>query len=326
MIARTWNYKNVPEAQSQVPSGALPKLEVVGCLNWHPSRKPGRRMSLSPEVDASTAKKLAADLTRPFGQSTGRGFSLTRFKMSNYYRSLIMPGRAITPRTLYEISHIVTSADPICGHLRWSDEYPFLVLQMARSGLDQHLTEQEAHQVADFSQPITALNRQVTPLSAETAHIHKRLRCALFHKASCTCLDSIPFNAIRSCPRCHTDYTVSVVSDSIPGWPEARLLVFTTWKFLGVCNDQDYFWSSHITSGPPKRVYSPGYMHYCFESQPQDHNTYAIDIGDIQARVALARQRQREANPQYTAVETSSPDRTSFDDPPRLVRSLVRLK
>lgn len=303
----------------------LPELASVAKA-WKTHESTNRKETY--EVDASTSKKLAADLTRPFGQSTGRGFSLTRFKMSGHYRTLIMcqqdvfaprigPGCAITPQTLYEISHVVTSADPICGHLRWSDEYPFLVLQMARFGLNQHLTEQEAHQVADFSQPIIVSNGQVTPFSAETAHIHKRLRCALFHEPPCMCLDSVPFNAIRSCPRCHTDYTVSVVPDAIPGWPEARLLVFTTWKFLGEGNERDHYWPSHMTSGPPKRIYRLGYVHWCFESQPQEDNTYGIDIGDIQARVALARQSQREALPQYTAVETSSPDRTPFYDPPQ---------
>ncbi|KAK1830685.1 hypothetical protein QBC39DRAFT_105869 [Podospora conica] len=283
------------------------------------------------EVDALTSHKLAADLARPFGQSTGRGLSLTRFKIDNSYRTLLMrqqdvfapwmgPGHTMTPQTLYEIDHLITNADPICRHLQWSEEYPFLVPQMASVGPVGHWTDEEARQLAEFSLPITALDGQTTAISAETSGIHKRLRCALLHKTPCTCPDSVPFSAVRSCPRCDTDFAVNIVPDKVPGSPQARLLVFTTWKLLGdgSAGYRRLFWDPHTTSGSPNRSYSPGHAHFFFESQPRDSHTYSIDRGDIQARVSLARFAQREAPPHYTdVVEESSGAKTLFYDLPR---------
>ncbi|KAK0649530.1 hypothetical protein B0T16DRAFT_410275 [Cercophora newfieldiana] len=185
-------------------------------------------------------------------------------------------GHTVTPLTLHEIGHVITHADPICGHLRWSEEYPFLVPHMASMGLD-------------------------TKFSDDETQIQKRLRCALLHPTPCTCADSVPFGAVRSCPRCHTDYAVSIVPDAVPGWPEARLFVFTTWKFLGDGIAEDIYWSSHMTSAPPRREYGLGYMHLCFESRPMQENVYNINIEDTQAQVSLARLNRRDGPPAYTA-------------------------
>ncbi|KAK4442170.1 hypothetical protein QBC34DRAFT_499874 [Podospora aff. communis PSN243] len=129
----------------------------------------------------------------------------------------------------------------------------------------------------------TLIIRQNIPQLAASAQIQKRLR--------------VPFSAVRSCPRYHTDYAVSIVPDAVPGWPEARLFVFTTWKFVGEGDARDIYWSSHMTSGPPRREYGLGYMHLCFESRPMHDYVYNINIEDNQARVALARLTRRDVPP-----------------------------
>jgi len=101
----------------------LPTLEAITSACKACQYDEGRH-----EVDASTSEKLAADLARPFGQSTGRGFSFTRFRLDRGYRTLTMrqqdvwtpwmaPDHTATLRTLYEIGCILTYADPICQHL-----------------------------------------------------------------------------------------------------------------------------------------------------------------------------------------------------------------
>ena len=291
---------------SQTGGCRLPELASVA-ETWKTHQDTDNRCE-TYEVDNSTSKNLAADLVRPFGQSTGRGFSFTRFKIDGSYKTLIMrqqdvfapymgPGHTVTPQTLYEIGHVITHADPICGHLWWSEEYPFLIPHIASVGLDYKFSDDDPRQVTDFSLPITSLNGQNIPQLAASAQIQKRLRCALFHAAHCMCADSVPFGAVRSCPRCHTDYAVSIVPDAVPGWPEARLFVFTTWKFLGEGIAQDIYWSSHITSAPPRREYGLGYMHLYFESRPRQDYIYNINIEDTQARVALARLTRRDVPP-----------------------------
>jgi len=308
---------------SQTGGCRLPELALVAeAWKTHQYTDNGRE---TYEIDNSTSQKLAADLARPFGQSTGRGFSFTRFKIDSGYGTLIMrqqdvfapymgPDHTATPQTLYEIGHIMTHADPICGHLRWSEEYPFLVPHMAGVGLDSKLGDEDARRLGDFSLPITWLNDQnMVPLErlAASAPIPKRLWCALFHAAPCMCADSVPFGVVRSCPRCHTDYAVNVVPDAVPGWPKARLFVFTTWKFLGNGIAKCNYWSSHMTSAPPKRRYGLGYMHFCFESRPSQDYVYNINIEETQARVVLARLTRRDVPPAYTAGDSESLGRHS---------------
>jgi len=171
---------------------------------------------------------------------------------------------------------------------------------MASCGLGHQFCHKDARQVADFSLPITALNGQTTPRLAEKeTPVHKRLRCALFHEATCICPDSISFSAVRSCPRCHTDYAVNIVPDAVPGWPGVRLLVFTTWKFLGEGNPRDHYWRSHSTSALPHRIYGLGYMYSTYESRPSRDYVYKINIEDIQARVTLARLTRTDVLPEY---------------------------
>lgn len=297
---------------SQTGGCRQPELASVA-ETWKTHRNTDNRRE-TYEVDNSTSKKLAADLVRPFGQSTGRDFSFTHFKMDGGYRTLIMrqqdvfapymgPGHTVTPQTLYEMGHIITHADPICCHFRWSEEYAFLVPHMASVGLDYSFSDDDPRQVADFSLPITWLNGQNIPQLVASAQIQKRLWCALFHAAPCMCADSVPFGAVKSCPRCHTDYAVSIVPDAVPGWPEARLFVFTTWKFLDEGIALDIYWSSHMMLAPPERKYGLGYMHLCFESRPRQDYIYNINIEDTQARVALARLTRRGVPPAYMVVE-----------------------
>ncbi|KAK0615162.1 hypothetical protein B0T17DRAFT_602237 [Bombardia bombarda] len=265
------------------------------------------------DVDPSISEQMAADLARPFGQSTGRGFSLTQFRVDVRYQTIIMrgqdvwaprmgPGHTATLQTLYEIGHILTHADPICRHLQWADEYPFLVPYMASFGLDQHFNDDEAAQITSFLLPRAALNDKTDPLLSNKVYIHKRLQCALFHGMHCMCRDSISYNALKSCPRCLTDYAVTVLPDTVPARPEGRLLVFTTWKFLGNCS-RSRSWESHQTSAPPERSYSAGYIHQTFESHPSGKQVYKIDVDEIQQYVTSAREsRSREALPEYTAA------------------------
>lgn len=84
----------------------LPTLEMIteAC-------KKHKKDTGTHEVDSSLSIKLAGDLERPFGQSTGRGFSFTRFRIDHFYHTLIMrqrdafapwigPGHTVSLRTL----------------------------------------------------------------------------------------------------------------------------------------------------------------------------------------------------------------------------------
>ena len=174
----------------------LPKLDMVteAC-------KKHQKDSGQHEVETFLSMKLAGDLARPFGQSTGRGFSFTRFRIDHPYSSVVMrqrdafapwigPDHTVSLRTLYEIGHLVTHADPICGHLRWEEEYPFLVPTLANLGLYLRFSEDETRRITD-------LGNEVAPLMAEeAANMHPRLRCALLHKTGCICRDSIVFGSL----------------------------------------------------------------------------------------------------------------------------------
>jgi hypothetical protein len=186
----------------------LPKLDMVT-----EASKKHQKDSGEHEVETFLSMKLAEDLARPFGQSTGRGFSFTRFRIDHHYDTIVMrqrdafapwigPDHTVSLRTLYEIGHLVTHADPICGHLRWEEEYPFLVPNLANLALDmdQRFGEEETRRIPAFSLPIT-LDNQAAPLMAEeTANMHPRLRCALLHKTGCICRDSIAFGSLYVLP------------------------------------------------------------------------------------------------------------------------------
>jgi hypothetical protein len=192
----------------------LPKLDLVA-----EAYKKHQDDSGKHEVDPSLSTKLAGDLARPFGQSTGRGFSFTRFRIHHGYRTLVMrqqdgfapwigPNRTVLLRTLYEIGRLVTYADPICGHLRWGEEYPFLVPNLANLSFYQRFSEDETRRITAFSLPITAFSLPITALdnkvaslmAGETGNIHPRLRCALLHKTGCVCRDSIAFGSLYVLP------------------------------------------------------------------------------------------------------------------------------
>jgi hypothetical protein len=42
------------------------------------------------KVETFLSMKLAGDLARPFGQSTGRGFSFTRFRVNHSYGTIVI--------------------------------------------------------------------------------------------------------------------------------------------------------------------------------------------------------------------------------------------
>ena len=108
----------------------LPKLDLVAeAYKKHEKHDGGRY-----EVDASLSTKLADDLTKLFGQATGRGFSLTRFRINDFYSTVVMrqhdafapwvvPDGTVSLRTPYEIGRLITQSGPICGHVRWEEEY-----------------------------------------------------------------------------------------------------------------------------------------------------------------------------------------------------------
>ncbi|KAK4163770.1 hypothetical protein QBC43DRAFT_335180 [Cladorrhinum sp. PSN259] len=119
----------------------LPRLDSIASV-WDTSRPDCRRWQ---KVGVFAENKLAADIARPFGQSTGRGFSFTRFRIHRGYQTLTMQQQDVyapcigsnhVAITLYEIGHIITDADPICRHLRWAEEYPFFITNLANFGLD----------------------------------------------------------------------------------------------------------------------------------------------------------------------------------------------
>ncbi|KAK5660444.1 hypothetical protein OQA88_12988 [Cercophora sp. LCS_1] len=286
----------------------LPTLDAVAeAWNYCP-HKTGRH-----EVDAPTTEELAADLTRPFGQSTGRGFSSTRFKIHRDYRTLTMrqqdvlasyigPDHTATARTLYEIGHTLTHADPICRHLQWAEEYPFLIPNMGKFGLDPTFSLPIGTQVSDTAplQPLAA-NGNIH------GQIHKRLQCALFHAADCNCVYSVAFSALRSCPHCYTDYAINIVPDVAPGRSNGKLLVFTTWKCLGDGKATCDSWKTHQNSEPPNRWYGPGHAIWTFEWSDNSHeNMHKVNARETQHFVASVRAKRREAQPQappqYTAV------------------------
>ena len=108
----------------------------------------------------------------------------------------IGPGHTASLQTLYEIGHILTHADPICKHLQWGDEYPFLIPYMASFDFNQHFDDDEAARVTSFLLPPTALGDKPDPLLESKVYVHKRLRCALYHLARCVCPDIVPFNMV----------------------------------------------------------------------------------------------------------------------------------
>ncbi|KAK3331722.1 hypothetical protein B0T19DRAFT_438605 [Cercophora scortea] len=76
-----------PGRSSQTGGCRLPELAFIAKV-WDEHQYRDNR-SETYEVDNSMSKNLAADLARPFGQSTGRGFSFTQFKIKGRYRTLI---------------------------------------------------------------------------------------------------------------------------------------------------------------------------------------------------------------------------------------------
>jgi len=115
------------------------------------------------------------------------------------------PGHTAMLRTLYEIGHVITHADPICEHFRWADEYHFFVSNMVNFwGFDKlrFNDQEEAEQVrriSTFSLPLTALDTETwttTPLNLENAFMHKKLKCALFREVDCLCPDRTVFGTL----------------------------------------------------------------------------------------------------------------------------------
>ncbi len=147
----------------------------------------------------------AKQLVRPFNVESGRGLTNTKFKMDKFYRSVLMkqediwipsmgPGNTATLKTLYEIGHTIMHADSICRHLRWDEEYHFLVPHMA--DFPVYRTNLDVDRIFSFSLPIAAMERETTALLDEFSRIHERLGCALFHGVNCLCPASIQWGAV----------------------------------------------------------------------------------------------------------------------------------
>ncbi|KAK3348831.1 hypothetical protein B0T25DRAFT_632505 [Lasiosphaeria hispida] len=122
---------------------------------------------------------------------------------------------------------------------------------------------QDTEPISSFSPPIVAMKKETQPLLEEASKIHERLRCTLLHGIPCLCPASTHWGAVRSCPRCHTDFAVSIAPS--PTRPGGRCFVFTTWKYLGN-GTKNCYWKSHANeTGAPLRAYNPGSMHYGYE-------------------------------------------------------------
>ncbi|KAK3353934.1 hypothetical protein B0T25DRAFT_545684 [Lasiosphaeria hispida] len=171
------------------------------------------------------------------------------------------PGNTATLRTLYEIGHTLRHADAICRHCRWDEEYPLLVPNMADFPIGQ--VSQDTEPISPFSLPIVAMKRETRPLLEEASRIHERLRCAPSHGVQCLCPASTHWGAVKSCPRCHTDFAVSIMLS--PVQHEMRCFVFTTWKYLG-SGSQNCYWRSHTDKiGLPLREHQPGSIYHGYE-------------------------------------------------------------
>ncbi|KAK3363806.1 hypothetical protein B0T25DRAFT_54046 [Lasiosphaeria hispida] len=223
-----------------------------------------------------------------------------------------------TLRTLYEIGHFITHADPICEHLRWPDEYPLFVLNMANFSLDQRFSKEKARQITTFTLPITALDSEITSLLPESVFMHKRLQCGLLHRVDCMCLDTsrlapcaylatYPLSNASTltgrrkfCPRCYTDYAVNIAPDAAPGRPDGRMLVFTAWKCLCNGTKRSHYWRSHLTSANPERDYAPGHAHWSYEAGPSHPLKHEINVAEIQRFIASARSSPRVSPLEYS--------------------------
>ncbi|KAK1753969.1 hypothetical protein QBC47DRAFT_361965 [Echria macrotheca] len=176
------------------------------------------------------------------------------------------------------------------------------VLQIAwaaRRGLEQH--EIDAH----LSEKLAAdLARPFGQSTGQSASIHKRLQCALFHKVDCMCYHSIAFGALKCCPLCDTDFAINIAPDAAPGWPDARVLVFTTWKCLGDGTKRSRYWRSHQTPAEPgsERHYGPGHAHWTYESGSCKLK-HTINVPEIQRLIALARSSPKGCPPQYSPIQ-----------------------
>ncbi|KAK1753546.1 hypothetical protein QBC47DRAFT_45855 [Echria macrotheca] len=284
------------------------------------------------DVDPRTTQQMTADLTRPFGQSTGRGFSFTRFRAVSHknlkgitYRDglsiqLYMrqqdvwepqmgPDGIPTLQTLYEIGHILVHADPICQHLRWDAQYPLLVQDMSKFRLDQYFGNSKDERSAYYLLPRDTLNGEVDSLLPYREKVSKVLQCVLLHPVGCVCGESIELNVINTCEECYTDYAVRVLPGSVPGHPERRFLVFTTWKCLGNGSPASKEWRSHQTlmssrHNALRRLSDYASVQQAFEAPALKNRWEIFDAARTQKDVSLARERrsQREALPAYSDV------------------------
>ncbi|KAK3357262.1 hypothetical protein B0T25DRAFT_538678 [Lasiosphaeria hispida] len=227
-------------------------------------------------------QRMASDLAPPFVLEARRGFSDIKFHFDIGRKSLLMkqeniwipsvnPESAgtVSLRTRNEIGHITTHAESICKHCRWDQEYSFLVPQMA----DLAGTE---------------------PLPDAPSKLPERMRCALFHEVGCQCWDSAFSGAVKSCPRCHTDYAFTVAE--APGVPGGRCFVFTSWKNMGNGAKGDRYWESHASGkNLALRVDRPGQVYDDYEGSramgPHLSNyTPVVPSGYIAALAALGKQ------------------------------------
>ncbi|KAM7189013.1 hypothetical protein V8F20_010316 [Naviculisporaceae sp. PSN 640] len=176
-------------------------------------------------------------------------------------------GKIDTVRNLYEIGCYVRWAPRICDHRRWNTEYPFLLTNAP----DLKASSQKTRKGSFWTrQKIVDLKTAFQDFAVDPEHFHgpagdevvtgtmdARLRCALHHHHGPhhPCPDSTQFGFVRSCDRCDTDFTFTVVTEEVRvgGEKETKrqenLLVFTAWKNMGpgIDREEDLVWQAHIS-------------------------------------------------------------------------------
>lgn len=138
----------------------------------------------------------------------------------------------------------ITFAD-MCGGKR---TYYSLVPRMADFPVEA--ADKSKAGIRVFELPTMALHNKVRELP-DSSKVNRRLGCALFHAIRCQCRESIHWGAVKSCPRCYTDYAFNVIR--MPGGPHElpgndRCFVFTTWKHVNGA-EEDKYWRSHTDGG-----------------------------------------------------------------------------
>ncbi|KAF4498108.1 hypothetical protein FAGAP_5700 [Fusarium agapanthi] len=126
----------------------------------------------------------------------------------------------------------------ICGHVRWTDIYPFIT-----------------HPDEEFKWPQGQWSFRHSGLQEFDLPGEQLQECLWTHKGNCwlTCqararLDSTLEGRMWTCGGCSTDYAVNIIRSETSC---ANYIVMTSWKDLGTCIIRhDPLWKEHMISGP----------------------------------------------------------------------------